>query len=375
MGGNAFAHLNCPRLPHNLYHTLRTQCQSALEGLYTKVKSPPVGPSKRDHGDIDFLVAGPKHSPSAETILKALGATTYLHTSGSSTTHFAIPLPDGNHAQVDLHVCPDNSFHWELFMQSYGDLLQILGVLNRPLGLTADNRGLYIRIPEIEPSNKKKAMVSLTADANVAMRFLGLDVLKYSNGFSTNEQVFEWCMAGRFYGPVVASKVNNETHNDRVRYRKREMFTACMKEWLPAHPEVWSGRKLWTREEVLAEALEYFPDARHIYHQAMSEYNQELWEVSVLKAVREAVPLTVEYKAGDVMRGLKRFVTLDPDAGWTLHPNATQENIVRRPVWMTHITTETDKARLCEWVSQHWSEVREQEKERAEAKKAERMLV
>jgi hypothetical protein len=316
-------------------------------------------------------------------IAKALGAFEFKHTANSKTTHFAVPYPSSAvvdelsnfqslaehdeplYAQVDVHLVPDQTFFaWELFLSSYGDLTQILGVLNRPIGLTANDRGLFLRIPEIEPKNRKKAMVFLTSSPTAMMHFLRLDVDAYERGFTSNEEIFEWCLKGGLYIPP---QTRDETSNDRQRIRKRDMFTDCMREYYPEHQERLfpPSRKIWTREEVLEEALSTFPHARLIYNDAMTEHLREEFEATVLADMR-VVGTTLganEKEITEVVRGSKRFVNV-VDGEWVISGVALRDAVELIPHWMAFITTEPEKSRFLLWLKDHWREVHGRERER-----------
>lgn len=61
MGGSAFSLLPkppyTPRMPHAIYRRVLASCSTALRELFVCVASPIEGPGKKDHGDIDLLVA------------------------------------------------------------------------------------------------------------------------------------------------------------------------------------------------------------------------------------------------------------------------------------------------------------------------------
>jgi hypothetical protein len=396
MGGNAFPTLSVPRLSHAQYNHLLEICTTILQDrFYATVTSAREGPSKVDHGDIDLLVCTPTHDFKAPDLSTALGAT--AHTKAGITTSFAIPIPssddevregtpqyanrDGEvkpmppqhpqqHAQVDIHVCAPSSLAWELVMLGYGDLMQIIGVLNRAIGLTANDKGLNIRIPEIEPYNRKKAMVLLTHDPRAMFEFLGLDAERYfSQGFASDEEVFAWCVQGRFFGPK-ARDSENESANDRIRYVKRGMFSRCMNEWMPEHASVWEGRKVWTREEVLEEALRWFPKVKEEYEGKMREHEGKVRDEELLKEIKGAVPLEGDRLVGEVMRGLKRFVKYEAGRP-VLCDTAVDEEITEKPKWMDHVTDER-KEELLDWIRENWEEVRQKEKERTSFMKQKR---
>ena len=380
MGGNVFTDLTVPRLPHDLYNKIRSQCHEVLIDFYEDVFTPAEAPSKRDHGDIDFMVARPKTmhkgkpvTHAEQEIAKALNAVQVKKVSGSKTRHYAVPYPKSSedekneelYAQVDVHVVPNPDFlAWELFLNSWGDLMQIIGVLNRPIGLTVNDRGIYVRIPEIEPTNRKKAMVFLTSSPTDMLCFLRLDVDQYERGFTTNEEVFEWCLNGGLYP---APKQHDETANDRTRIRKRVMFTECMREYYPKHKDrLWPAtRRTWTREEVLEEALNTFPQARLGYELAMSEHAREGFSRDVLASMAEVgQSLGAEPKEiAEVVRGSKRFVDY-VKGDWVLSGVALHDAVALVPDWMEYITLEQEKVEFLAWLKQNWRGIHERERDR-----------
>jgi hypothetical protein len=375
MGGNAFPNLKVPRLSHELYNTLLVKCMFVLyDTFYKRVTTPPEGPSKSDHGDIDFIVCNPTHDFNVEELSSALGAV--KHTKVGVTTSFAIPLPEEHapaekgegerastkqeYAQVDVHVCPAEYYEWELLLGSYGDLMQVIGVLNRAVGLTANNIGLHIRIPEIEVYNRKQSMLYLTHSITEVMEFLGLGYMRYLHGFETDEEVFEWCVSGRFYGPAAQGK-ENESARDRQRYVKRRMFTTCMNEWLPAHPEVWEGRRVWTREEVLDEAIRFFKREDE-YAAMLATHREKAAEEQLLVEIKAAIGDEADaVSIGEAMKGLKRFVAWED--GHAVWREGAREEDGDKPRW-TSLVKEEEREGLLEWVKVNWEEAGRKERER-----------
>jgi hypothetical protein len=56
---------------------------------------------------------------------------------------------------------------------------------------------LHVRIAEIEPYNKKKALLFLTRDPDKMIKFYGMDVAKYWDGFTDEKDLFDWATSGR----------------------------------------------------------------------------------------------------------------------------------------------------------------------------------
>lgn len=104
MGGSAFAAgaspFYTPRMPKAIYHAVKSQCHAALRDHYYVVASPIDGPGKEDFGDVDILLACPKHSPASREdtlseLSETLGAVKTIADKGKDISgHFAIPWPD-----------------------------------------------------------------------------------------------------------------------------------------------------------------------------------------------------------------------------------------------------------------------------------------
>ena len=115
-------------MPPDIYIDLRDYYVKLLSSLYTQIATPVEAPEKASYGDIDILVSQPKSSStSAESIARVLGAERVHTINGSPTTSFALPFPKlpNNYVQLDLHFSPPDTFHWQLFHQSHGDLVRI----------------------------------------------------------------------------------------------------------------------------------------------------------------------------------------------------------------------------------------------------------
>jgi hypothetical protein len=176
MGGSAFNRLlpsSFPRIPPAVYTALKARFLPILETAYTHVQVPSEAPEKRDHGDVDFIVAEPTHPfpPGLEVphehIRHLLGASEVIPMPGNRTSNYAVPIPtqswaafgcaeeeerardqvDGDiYYQMDVHVC-ESIEEWKrvVFFHAYGDLGMILGLLARNNGLLLGVNGLKVR--------------------------------------------------------------------------------------------------------------------------------------------------------------------------------------------------------------------------------------
>ena len=265
MGGLAFSNpgprgepaLKTPRLSPEIYRQLRDRYVEQLKTYYNSAIALKEVPGKVDFGDVDIVVEQPKTLFTADQLAKWLGA--IRHTVNGPLSSFAVPLPDTEDlfAQLDVETCPEEFIQWEIFHNSYGDLWQILGAIIRDNGLTASDKGLHVRIPELEQVNRKGARMFLTKDPTETMQFLGLDVIKYEAGFTNLEDIYSWCAACKFFNP---SWFQNRpmSGDERRRRSKRKMYRDFVDDWVPKHPEIGLHNRSWMREETLEEAIKTF---------------------------------------------------------------------------------------------------------------------
>ena len=263
MGGKAFSHgnppLSTPRMPPKIYNILLNKYLSLLSTFYDQVASPIDVPEKESHGDIDILACGPKSTVSYPVIVAALNAKATVK--NGKTRSFAVPYPGSteDYVQLDLHVCEQSKYQWELFTNSHGDLWNLIGTSIRPFGLTANDVAFYLRIKEIEEVDKKKSLVYLTSDPDVVLNFLGLDSKKYWQPFSTVEDLYIYVTSTRFFRRDSYIREDLKA-NDRKRLVQRPLFRQFVAEWLPQRPHLGIVEKDFRvmREEVFEEVLTVF---------------------------------------------------------------------------------------------------------------------
>lgn len=296
MGGNAFtsgvAPLRTPRMPPEVYYSLRDLYHSLLSTLYAQVATPVEAPSKASFGDIDILVSQPT-SPSITTeyLAKTLVAEKTFTTSGSATSSFALPYPNlvNNYVQVDVHICSPSTFHWQVFQQSHGDLWNLLGTTIRPFGLTANNVGLHFRIAEIEELNRKRSLILLTNEPDIVLSLLGVDEERYQHPFESVEAMYKYVVGCRFFRAKTYVKGDLKA-NDRKRMAQRELYRRFVDVWLPEN-EYWIRTRMarvpaLTRDDVAEAILNRF-GKRQEYDRSVRAWRQERANLLAKQAGRQ----------------------------------------------------------------------------------------
>ncbi|OCK73978.1 hypothetical protein K432DRAFT_364152 [Lepidopterella palustris CBS 459.81] len=379
MGGLAFSTpgsdgsppLKVPRLSSNVYVKLKSEVASILELFYNTVAVPHEAPGKIDHGDIDFLVEGPRYQFNPDDIAKQLKAK--RHVKNGPTRSFAIPHPqeEDSFVQVDIHVCSDGHLIWDFFMNSYSDLWHIISVAHRSLGITANDKGLHVRIAGLEERNRKASMIFLTDDPTRTMQFLGLDYAKYNEGFNNEDELFDWVTRGQFFHRELLNERTDKS-NDRRRMNTRGMYKRFLEEWMSSNPTAGMGGRKWTRDEVLQEALDAF-EKRKQYQETKREYDIQQEEDAFWKRVAETFHL--ETSQGLILKALKIWVRFDN--GRPVMRTEPQLGNEGRAIWtlemQSNATANSEpgeaEARVLEWIQEHWVDANALEKKRQNAQK------
>ncbi|KAL8953820.1 MAG: hypothetical protein Q9222_000329 [Ikaeria aurantiellina] len=294
MGGKAFATgpdpLSTPRMTPELYHSLLDKYLLQLANFFERVGVPLEAPGKTSFGDLDILVSVPKDTSfHINQLAAALNAKRTL--ASNPIYSFAVPNPDheGSFVQVDIHICKADNFNWEVFHQSHGDLWNLLGTSIRPFGLTANDKGLHLRIPEIEASNRKRSMLLLTADPETVLDYLHLDRDPYTRPFQCVGDMFDYICGSRFFRSEAYVREGLKS-NDRKRMAQRDLYRRFVDDFLPARPlteQVGPGESETTRESVLREALTTF-ELTEEFEARAKQWRKEIQEQDYKQGTRES---------------------------------------------------------------------------------------
>jgi hypothetical protein len=349
MGGSAFKlympPLNTPRMSLDIYTQVLQRTLALLQKHYQLCASPIEAPGKTTFGDVDILVALPFSEtynpfvkdggifmvPVAHKLKLLLYAEALITTKNNPTIHFAIPWPNNNtpnseekdFVQIDVHHLRTKESHqWELFRSAHGDLWTILGGVIRPFGLTANDVGLYLRIPEIETLNKKKSLIFLTSDPKEVLDLLGLEVETWWKQFESQEKMFQYASTTKLFwikeetnlneGDVLTG-VNLEQedgdagkkelkHSDRQKLAKRPVFKTWMEEFIPRLREQGGSRdSKFTRTQIRDEAFEKF-GVKEVYETRLKEWQLSENLMALKRDIRGKIPPVEEIPEGHLFR-------------------------------------------------------------------------
>jgi hypothetical protein len=335
-------------MPYDIYTQVLQRTLALLQKHYKLCASPIEAPGKTSFGDVDILVALPFSEtynpfvknggmfmiPVAQKLRTLLSAEAMILPTGNPTTNFALPWPNDNtqgsnereFIQVDVHhLRTKEAFQWEFFHSAHGDLWNILGAMIRPFGLTVNDVGLYLRIPEIETFDRKKSLIFLTSDPKEVLDLLGLDVETWWKQFESQEKMFQYATTTKMFwlkddlddlkeGDVATDVIPGQEggdagkkklkHNDRQKLAKRPVFRAWIEEFLPKLREEYGGPRdsKVTRTQMRDEVFEKF-GVREAYETRLKEW-QLSQNLTMLKrdAIKGQLPPVEEIPGGHEFR-------------------------------------------------------------------------
>ncbi|GAB1739575.1 hypothetical protein NU219Hw_g4525t1 [Hortaea werneckii] len=410
MGGNAFAlasaeghpRLQTPRMTPEVYHRLKVIYINRLRSCFpdhTKVAILTEAPEKSHYGDIDFIISYSKESaspsPDWSALANGIGAAGFIW-HGPKTASFAVPQDGSMHperamryhvqsdnpgdvhrsnhaqetlyAQIDLELVEDELFDWHTFYASYGDMSSLLGHIVRNLGFTCSDRGLWLRLQELDDCKRqpiplniadKEGTIFLSHDKSQVMRFLNLDAKVYEKRFATRQELFEWLGKCRLI-EWEAIDIRRDNADEKRREEKRGVFKAFLNEWLPANrptatasgAEANNSREKHSsepedskialvkrakarntlrnrRSELAEEAITFFAkrEEHACKHEAIVRNVRNAIATNILKDIlKQVTGKNDNKKLNEIIRGFKRFVSVRISSAQTLenaHKNPT----------------------------------------------------
>ncbi|PNY25122.1 Uncharacterized protein TCAP_04937 [Tolypocladium capitatum] len=375
MGGSAFSSgenaLHTPRMPKDIYETVKGRYHAILRELYVHVASPIDGPGKQDFGDIDILLACPKDGTNTDehgglsTVVKALGATRCIVNQGASS-NLALPWPtleptpapgsntsvsgteakdenaEDKYVQVDIQIFSSaKEMEWMLFRHGHGDLWSILGSVIRPYGLTVDEGALWLRVPEIEESNRNRAKVFLTSEPSDVLEFVGLPIGNcFEEPFQDAQAMYEYVVQCPMFSvpplkpaqdrkDASADDLEKLKSNDRRRMQQRPAFRGFFDEFVVQcrsagrFPERRTSRVQITKEAFARFNVEgEFKARRDAF--LLDKQKETIWNKLIKGSIpvpQQSDPEAINYRSC-LVKALKRII-LEDDESYGVRPDGS----------------------------------------------------
>ncbi|KAK0504045.1 hypothetical protein EDD18DRAFT_1457129 [Armillaria luteobubalina] len=284
MGGSAFTTIGpFPRLSRALYTALKARHTASLGTVYTQSQ-------KTAYRRTD-------------TVKELLGAVHVLPMPGPRTSNYAIPIPEDEfntqmHVgwyQVDVHVCRSlEDFARVKFFHSYGDMGMILG-------LVARHSGLHLGIHGLKYPHPPNPGIMLSTDFNAIADFIGCDMKRYDQGFTTKHALFEWIAKSRFFVPRMFGR--SEADGGKVK-QDRKMYWEFVA-WARSQPNSESGDESSAdrQNRIREEALRHFDK-----HVTLNVQMHEITARSRLKAAFNGKIVAEWAEMGTQWLGVKKIM-------------------------------------------------------------------
>jgi hypothetical protein len=298
-----------------------------------------AGPDADDNDDDLIMLSGAPDAANDDDVIVLSTARDSIHDPKQKKEE-RLRQPDQQqqklYIQVDVGICTSvRQLQWSLFKHAHGDLWNMVGTTIRPLGLTIDEQGLWIRIPEIEAAHRNRSKVLLTSEPTAILDFLGLDAsgTQWEEPFGSADELFEYVASCRWFwvarespeltaDGVIEHKKQLKS-NDRQRMRSRPVYRRWVEEFLPKCRA--EGRslvdnseetKIQMRSIVHEEAFAHFEGVRAEYDARLrawlvEQQNDEIWRTVIKGGVPQ--DLENEHRSCLVRALRKAFLPADPD--------------------------------------------------------------
>jgi hypothetical protein len=106
------------------------------------------------------------------------------------------------------------------FYLSYGEIGYVLSKICRSIGLVFNRYGLSINLlPKTDKQQNKKqfgdGVLILSCNPNKICDFLELDYATWTNGFTSNYDIFKWIMSSKYYDSEIFMKLKSKNSKRR----------------------------------------------------------------------------------------------------------------------------------------------------------------
>ena len=206
MGGHALKDIKCIRVPKEKYLLIKND---VINKIKHKLKYEEVfeTPNKKDFGDLDLLI---QTTPNLFDVIKE---------TFNPKSHFI----NGNAISISYQLDNDEFFQIDFievynlkisqFYFSFGDLGGILGRMVHPLKMRLGFNGLFV--------NYEYENIIICDDPKMICDYLTLNYEKWSLGFNTITEIYEWIIESKFFDKSYFIKLNSKA---RAQEKSRPMY-------------------------------------------------------------------------------------------------------------------------------------------------------
>lgn len=220
MGGHAHG-LSLTRLTNQQHSAVIKEISYRIQETFGLHPTPlPFAPNKETHGDVDLVLPLSNLDQQLTTAdLEKIGL------KNKKQQHsYLFSFSDKNESilvQVDINQLHIDNVERVLFMESYGDLGLIIGLLVKGFGCSLKSTGLFYTT---SICNQKFEFLITKEVEEICKTYLGLDYHHWKVGFQNEEEMFRWLI------PLEA-ELCNLTNINLKHYKDRAMFMHYL-QWL-----------------------------------------------------------------------------------------------------------------------------------------------
>lgn len=280
MGGNALKHYETKRLDSAEYFFFTGNFRAKfydIFGFYPVLIT--AYKNKKSFGDADFLVQSDLLPPDWTDKLKTafdLQDTQYIK--NGNVVSIGV-----DNFQVDLIVTANQDMNSSEFYFSYNDFGNLIGRIGHKLGIKIGHKGASIVVRHRARSDHILKEIFLTKNITITLDILGLNVMRYYEGFDKLEDIFEYVASSKYFDPEIYS-LEHRSNTSRVRDKKRETYNKFLRWVAETKPEVkhsfgdkselgsYSLRMPYYETEVLTR----FPLVKQEVEELISEFELDL---------------------------------------------------------------------------------------------------
>jgi hypothetical protein len=445
--------LSTPRMSPEIYAQIKSNCIKRIQEFLpgTQVSAHLEAPEKNSYGDLDIIVAHDVPVKIQE-LARHVGARGLIIYSNNGHQSFSLAIPqDGSRsdqdpiiykhrlnngnttteenpappsttelfAQVDIEIVRTSNFIWHQFYSSYGDLNILLGHIVHQHGFTLNDKGLFLRLPELDAAKQRndpaaphinidEAMgkLFLTNDPVKVMDFLGLSSDRYYAGFATVDDFCEWLSTSRLISSRTVLEKRNKSSVKKQRLN-RSLFRYFLESYLPKNlgvnidaESVDNGEAVECekckhvtfpadrdqdhthaieRTIALKKAVEVFPvkDQFDFMHNKLTNTINNQEADHILKPILQKYGGTKgkayseDKQLKEIVRGFQKFVAVQKCCGemsMLEEPHEIVESELGRLLDESGVKLKDEKS-VDDWVKEHWDEVKRLERQRAKSAK------
>lgn len=299
MGGNVFKNTHeVVRLEKEEYQKYVTQVLTLLESFYKPedLHITQAIRAKEDFGDMDVIIKGKSKRQEVEAYLEEINVP--LSKNGEVTSFLY------NSFQIDLIFVNEESFEYSCNYFDWNDLGNLIGRMSKQLGFKHGHDGLYYVLRNDDRIIKEFLLSTSYLDI---IHTLGLDKLKFKQGFDGYEELFDFVMSSPFFNPEIF-KLENLNNINRVRDRKRKTYNMFLKyiESKNFDSSVGFHRKLTYEEKeefVFKRFPKIFPEVQAL--KAQVELDNKIKEKINGRVIMQLVPSAKGERVGEYIKAIK----------------------------------------------------------------------